>query len=740
MKTRSKVLLAVFGIVLPAVALIVELATGMCAGGPFDPIPTWVHAALVAFVPIANLVLLLSVENEKRRDSTLLRAVAGFTVVVSAVFAIPFIPIALFGLLFACLFFWYFGAGLIGLLPCSPLAALVSALVMRRRLAKGPGFWRGAFAALAVFAVLMADSGMMAFGMRLAMSSDPATSARGIRLCRMSSRTDVLKELCRGNLRGFSLSVPRLIFGSDLPSREEGSRIYYCVTGEDPSVALLGRWGRGRRGLNWDLITGGEKVGAELEGLSLRGSAYETTIDKVAGIGYGEWTMTFGNTYWSDREARMRIALPHGAVVSRVTLWVNGEECEAAFGTKGQVRRAYEAVVRRNRDPLLVNVCGPDQVQVQCFPVPRDGEMKIRVGITIPMDVAPGGKSAHLAAPVIMERNFAVAGDLPGLPASENVSFESALPRLCCYAEDGFAALADSAVVQTVEDAKGPDIGRIAVVIDTSASMKDVMPDVCREVYSLPTSILREHWIVGDVAPEYAWDAFTEDLPCAGGRSSLRTLLKAVKSLEERGEPSALVWVHGPYLATDESGDAFAAALRKAGNVRFFNLQVKEGPCPILESLVQSDRVVSLTAEALEARREGTFGKKPILASAIKCGGWRTVRRKVPKGEVPAGAASASKHLGRLWAAEETARLFSPGHPTTLKPAQDLALPWHIVTPVTGAVVLETQKQFEDNGLEPVNANSVPTVPEPSSVLCLAIAAVVLLCAVAFRRRAARRA
>ena len=736
MKTVYKVLLVIFGVVLPAAAFVTELSTGMCSEIGVDPMPTWVHGALVASVPLANLLLFLAVKDEKGRDSTWLRALAGFTIVVSVMYAILFAPLSFFGIVLACLFFWYFGAGLIGLLPCAPFFAFLTALILRQRLAKGPGFWRGAFAALAVFAVLFADSGLMAYGVRLARSSDPATSARGIRLCRISTQKDVLKELCRGYSRGPTLSLSKIVAGREPLSREEGERIYYRVTGEDPSVALAGWWSRGRRGISWDMITGGEKVGGELEGLSMKGSAWETTLDKTAGIGYGEWTMTFGNTWHSDREARMRIALPHGAVVSRVTLWINGEECEAAFGKKGDVRRAYESVVRRNRDPLLVNVCGPDMVQVQCFPVPRDGgEMKIRVGVTIPMDVAADGKSARLPAPAILERNFAVANDLPGLPAAESVAFEGALPQNCYYAEDGFAALEGSAILQTVAGGKGWEPKRIAVVIDTSASMKDAMPAVFAELGNLPQGVALEHWIVGDVAPECAWDAFTEDLECVGGRSNLRTLLNAVTSLGARGESAALVWVHGPQPVADETGDALAAALNKAEKVRFFDVQVKEGPCPLVESLPHSERVVSLASEALAARRDGTFGKTAIVASALRGEGWRATREKVAKNEVPQGAPLASKHLGRLWAAEETAHLYRPGHPTTLKVTQELALPWHIVTPVTGAVVLESQQQYEDNGLEQVNAESVPTVPEPSSVLCLAIAFCVLLCVMAFRRR-----
>lgn len=745
MKTYAKVLLAIFGVLLPAAALLVELTTGMCADILFDPIPTWFHAALVASVPLANLFFLVAAARGKGLERKSLRVLAGFVVTVSAIYAIPFIPTAFFGFLFACLGFWYFGMGLIGLLPCAPIAACISALCLRRRLAKGPGFLWGFLIALALIGVSMADAGVMILGVRLAQSDNPDTSARGVRLCRLSSRKDVLQQVCQSSGRPFFLSLTGLLMNRNAPDRESGKWIYYRVTGEDPSVAFASRWNRGRRGLSWDSITGGEKVGSTLDGLSLKGSAYETTLDKVAGVGYGEWTMTFGNSHYTDREARMRIALPHGAVVSRVTLWINGEECEAAFGTKGQVRRAYEAVVRRNRDPLLVNVCGPDLIQAQCFPVPRDGEMKIRLGFTIPMSVAPDGKSARLPVPAIVERNFEMAQNLVGLPEPERVTFENALPRLSYYAEEGFAALTNAVVLQTAESGKTWEPKRIAVVLDTSAPMKDFNLDVFTELNGLLTSQCKliSYWVVGDKEATYAWDSLNWKagggfhVDCAGGRSNLRTLLNAVKSLGERGEPGAVVWIHAAQPVEFETGDALAAALNKAENVRLYNLQVNEGPCALLEALPQSDRIVSLTAEHLSAARAGEKGG--VLAAAFAEDAWRTTRAKVPRSELPEGAVSASKHLGRLWAAEETARLFRPGHPTTHKPAQDLALPWHIVTPVTGAVVLESKQQFEENKLDPVEANSVPTVPEPSTVLCLVLAFCAILLAVTLRRRRAAR-
>lgn len=47
--------------------------------------------------------------------------------------------------------------------------------------------------------------------------------------------------------------------------------------------------------------------------------------------------------------------------------------------------------------------------------------------------------------------------------------------------------------------------------------------------------------------------------------------------------------------------------------------------------------------------------------------------------------------------------------------------------PLHGAVVLETQQQYDQFGLQPVNKNSVPTIPEPEFYLLLAVVLGVLI-------------
>jgi hypothetical protein len=65
-----------------------------------------------------------------------------------------------------------------------------------------------------------------------------------------------------------------------------------------------------------------------------------------------------------------------------------------------------------------------------------------------------------------------------------------------------------------------------------------------------------------------------------------------------------------------------------------------------------------------------------------------------------------------------------------------LASSYQLVTPLTGAVVLETQEQYQRAGLEPVKSGTVPTIPEPEEWL-LMLSALLVISWILFRRRSA---
>ena len=93
-----------------------------------------------------------------------------------------------------------------------------------------------------------------------------------------------------------------------------------------------------------------------------------------------------------------------------------------------------------------------------------------------------------------------------------------------------------------------------------------------------------------------------------------------------------------------------------------------------------------------------------------------------------------SSHVVRLWAFDEIKRLVAIGK---TEEAVALACKFQLVTSVSGAVVLETSQQYEQTGLTPVDAASVPSaisVPDGGATWLLLIGGCVLLFCFARRK------
>ena len=115
------------------------------------------------------------------------------------------------------------------------------------------------------------------------------------------------------------------------------------------------------------------------------------------------------------------------------------------------------------------------------------------------------------------------------------------------------------------------------------------------------------------------------------------------------------------------------------------------------------------------------------VSTAFATGPTIEVRRRLA--DTADVAAKGSDHIVRLWAASRVSELMR--EPGKRAEAVALASEFRLVTPVSGAVVLETKKQFEDANLRPVAQGTVPTVPEPHewAMILMAMAAMTwMLC------------
>src|SRR5262249_9499309 len=414
------------GLVLPSVAILVEMASGICAKMFFDPLPTVWHKILVITVPLANLLVIHGLWWNDAEYHRRLGLANGLAVAISTFYTIiylPITPLALVALLFA-------GLGLLALTPMLSLVASALCLRQLRTLARegrefydsgkkpmrdfGIGFALAALILIAIEAPVIVTRVWMA----KAASDSPAESARAINLLRRYGNEKAMLAACNSQ-REFS-SLIGVSFNLSYPLDAMRARtIFYRVTGKPFDSA------RGDR-LNAfafddrspELDETGELRGRNQPDMSLASSRIDGSLDPDAALGYMEWTMVFKNTASFQQEARAQLALPPGGVVSRLTLWVNGAEREAAFAERGKVEAAYNSVVKTRRDPVLVTTQGGDVINVQCFPVQPNGEMKIRLGVTAPMQIemmkatsndaarSEAQSEAWMRLPNFIERNF----------------------------------------------------------------------------------------------------------------------------------------------------------------------------------------------------------------------------------------------------------------------------------------------------------------------------------------------
>lgn len=90
----------------------------------------------------------------------------------------------------------------------------------------------------------------------------------------------------------------------------------------------------------------------------------------------------FVNEHDWEAEGTYIFPLPPGATVSQFVMWVDGKPIEAEVLPADKARAIYEDIVRRRRDPALLEYVGRDVIQARIFPIPPGGERRIQLEYT----------------------------------------------------------------------------------------------------------------------------------------------------------------------------------------------------------------------------------------------------------------------------------------------------------------------------------------------------------------------
>lgn len=761
----SAFILLALGVVLPLITLIFEWITGISAGVLFDPIPNWFHILAVALVPAANLWIWRAGRTHDARHARLLGWLNGAACGICLFYSIlylPFVPIASIAVI-------YFGLGLI---PLTPYLALIATLFMRasyqKRIGKPvlPRAWKGAVAAFGILVLLQLPAAVTYYGLARAAEEDADIKLRGVQVLRQFGDRELILRACYGLLRrelDFDL-VRNLASGNQTVSADQAREIYYRVTGKPfnsvppPSLyTRTGRWTGLDEEFTWDDALGGETVAGRVKGLSLSGSRMDAMAEPDASLVYCEWTLEFKNISSQPREARAQIALPPGAVVSRVTLWINGEEREAAFGGRSQVREAYkEVAVVRRRDPVLVTTCGPDRVLLQCFPVPTNGgTMKVRMGITAPL-VLESLEQGHFVWPRFLERNFGIGPDLkhalwiesPTPLTREKVSpvspptgtrpfaFHESVSEAKLAASPEIVEVhrpSEVGTVWTPADESGLVIRqtirpespimprRLVMVLDGSEGMQSVAREFMAALPEIPETTEIAVIIADDrqkefnAKPQKATPEVIRGIQrnlnrthFTGGQDNLPAL-EAAWDLAAEVDGGVVVWIHQPQpvLLSNESG-LRQRIERTSIPVFLLEIQTRNGPDRIIEKL---DGLAAVEHVTHLGSLRSDFGQL-LDRWTGKAHDFHLVREQVATSVETTNGTRVDKQIERLWARDEALHLASKRQRDA---AVKLAAGNQLVTPLTGAVVLETQQQYTQHGLNPANPETVPSVPEPQT-------------------------
>jgi len=97
-------------------------------------------------------------------------------------------------------------------------------------------------------------------------------------------------------------------------------------------------------------------------------------IDQVAQV---QVSQTFENTGSRQLEVSFVFPLPYDGAIERMTLLVDGKEFPAKLLDAKEARRLYEQIVRKNKDPALLEWMGTGLFKTSVFPVPAGAKRTV---------------------------------------------------------------------------------------------------------------------------------------------------------------------------------------------------------------------------------------------------------------------------------------------------------------------------------------------------------------------------
>jgi hypothetical protein len=477
-------------------------------------------------------------------------------------------------------------------------------------------------------------------------------------------------------------------------------------------------------------------------------------------VGYLNWTLNFDNHSDSGKEARAEIQLPPGAVVTGATHWIWGVETETQF--TGRSNLISGETLDRRQPRIVVTTAGRDRVLVQTYPVPAFGNgIKIRLSIAVPL-VLQSKDQARLILPYFNSRNFNIPGNIKhwilidsnhpmnsdyGLAVhsvtrlhnnryqmygefsdSELMRPETALRLARTDSDHGIWSqnpfeVDGSIVKQSLEERTPSHLRRIVLVVDTSASMAQWQTQIKSALNVLPSDMdVQLVWADADWLHESDLDVaatggnsevsmyLNDVITFAGGADNAPALTKAWDLATETPGNNAIVWIHSPQRTTLASVEPLLNRMKgRFYGPSLYSVQTSAGSDEIvkkLDGINEVKSVVRLGSLRMDLERlfQQLSGQVPTLEFV------RSVKH--PQLDPNLDGVETSNHLAQLWANDEVARILGARDESLKEAATLLALRYKLVTPTSGAVIMDTLKQIDRGDLEPMRSYTFSDIGE----------------------------
>jgi len=292
-------------------------------------------------------------------------------------------------------------------------------------------------------------------------------------------------------------------------------------------------------------------------------------------------------------------------------------------------------------------------------------------------------------------------------------------------------------VRQSIQERVPAHLKRIVLVVDTSATIGNFIWEIGSAIRSLPRDF-DVKLVLADSDDRYEnnsnfvvsrledMQSRIDSVKFAGGVDNFPALLKAWDLAAEKPGNNAIVWIHGPQLLQFQPMEELRQRWeRRPYGPLLYSVQTSPGADKIEAKLdgINEVKYVPRTGR-FENDLKQLFARLTGQAKTLE---FARTSIKVDKNPEPSEAFETSAHLARLWANDEVTRILSARDESLNSAAMILAVRYQLVTPVSGAVVLETAAQYDAAGLKPVEPGTVPTIPEPEMLVLLAVALVFLI-------------